>query len=335
MMMKINEIWKELENDKSLTTGLLLRRYSASVLPDVYVALRQPEKLRCIALRLQSGITINYTSYADLKDIKLELIPDEKNNSGHYLLILLSSQQHKDVFSTLCEDLINGICNITGDDKIVKELLNRLEKWKSLFDKAALQGLSPEEQRGLFGEVYFLRKWIMQSSDLQKCLHAWLGPERSLRDFQLNDWAIEVKTTHGNNHQKVHISSERQLDTTNLNSLLLYHISLEVQQQSGESLNDLVDSVIELLNAEIAVQTQFRSKVLQGGYFFHHRALYDNTGYHIRHESFYEVRDHFPRIEESDIRNGVGEVNYSIVLSSYSEYIVNESSVIALITQHV
>ena len=210
-MTKINEIWKGLENDKSLITGLLLRRYSASVLPDVYVALRQPERLRCIAIRLQSGSTINYSGYADLKDIHFELIPDEKDNSRHYLLILLSNQQHKDVFSTLCEDLINGISNITGDDKVVKELLNQLEKWKSLFDKAALQGLSPEEQRGLFGELYFLRKWINQTSDLQKCVQAWIGPERSLRDFQLNDWAIEVKTSHGSNHQKVHISSEMAL----------------------------------------------------------------------------------------------------------------------------
>ncbi len=329
--MKINEIWQELENDRSLSKGLLLRRYSASVLPEVYVAFRQPEKLRCIALRLQSGSMINYTSYADLKDINLELIPDEKDNLRHYLLILLSSQQYEDVFSTLCEDLINGISNITGDEKIVKELLNRLEKWKSLFDKAALQGLSPEEQRGLFGELYFLRKWAIQTSDLQKCIQAWLGPERSLRDFQLNDWAIEVKTTHGNNHQKVHISSERQLDTTNLNALLLYHLSLESQQQSGENLNELIDSIIDLLNGNIAVQTQFKAKLLQGGYFIHHRTLYVNTGYHIRQESFYEVRDLFPRIEERDIRKGVGEVKYSIILSSYSDYIINESSAIALI----
>jgi hypothetical protein len=329
--MKINEIWKDLENDQSVASGLLFRRFSASVLPDVYVALRQPEKFRCIALRLQSESTINYSSFSDLKDIHLELIPDEKDNSRHYLLILLSNQQHKDVFSTLCEDLINGISNITGDDKIVRELLNRLEKWKLLFDKAALQGLSPEEQRGLFGELYFLRKWINQTSDLQKCIQAWIGPERNLRDFQLNNWAIEVKTTHGNNHQKVHISSERQLDTTNLTRLLLYHLSLETQQQGGESLNEIVNSIIELLNSHIGVQTQFRTKLLQGGYFIHHCALYENDGYYIRQESFYDVRDRFPRIEERDVRSGVGEVKYSIVLSNYSQYIIEESSVIALI----
>jgi hypothetical protein len=331
MMMKINEIWNELENDKSLSAGLLLRRYAASVLPDVYVALRQPEKLRCIALRLQSEVRINLSRYSNLKDITLEIIPDEKDNTKHYLLILLSSQQHKDVFSTLCEDLMYGISNVTGEDRIVKELLNRFEKWKSLFDKAGLQGLSSEEQRGLFGELYFLRKWISHSSDSQRCTQSWLGTEKELRDFQIENWAIEVKTTHGNNHQKVHISSERQLDTSTLNTLLLYHLSLENQQQNSENLNQIVDSILELLDTDIAAQTQFRSKLLQGGYFIHHRPLYENIGYHVRQDTFYTVRDGFPRIEENDIRNGVGDVKYSIILSDYAGYIVSESSVFEII----
>lgn len=330
-MTKINDIWKELEADKSLATGLLLRRYSASVLPDVYVALRQPSKFRCIALRLRTGKAFNYSKYADLKDINIELIPDEKDSTRHYLLILLSSQQHKDVFSTLSEDLIYGISNLSGDDIIIKELLNRLEKWKSLFNKASLQGLSSEEQRGLFGELYFLKKWLQQTNDLGKCLNAWLGPERSLRDFQLSDWALEVKATHGNNHQKIHINSERQLDTTNLSNLILYHLSLESQQQNGENLNELIDSIFELLNSEIAVQNQFGLKLLQAGYFTHHRFLYENIGYQIRQEAFYEVKDQFPRIEEGDVRSGVGDVKYSIVLSNYSEYNINESFVFALI----
>lgn len=330
-MTKINEIWHELENDTSVPAGLLRRRYAASVLPDVYIALRQPEKLRCIALRLQSGYQINLSRYSNLKDISLEIIPDENNNAIHYLLILLSSFQHKDVFSTLCEDLMYGISNVTGQDRIVKELLNRFEKWKSLFDKAGMQGLSPEEQRGLFGELYFMRKWIFHSSDLQRCTQSWLGPEKDLRDFQLGDWALEAKTTYGNNHQKVHISSERQLDTSTLNTLLLYHLSLETQQQNGESLNQIVDSILELLSNDIAAQSQFRSKLLQGGYFIHHRLLYENAGYHVRQQSFYTVRDGFPRIEENDIRNGVGDVKYSIILSEYADYIINESSVFEII----
>lgn len=333
-MMKINEIWNELENDKSLTTGLLLRRYSAAVLPDVYVALQQPENIRCIAFRVRGNNPVNLARYTNLKDITLVLVPDDQDKTRSYLLVKLLSKQHKDVFSTLCEDLINEISALKDDSKLQKELLNRFEKWKSLFERADLEGLTPEEQRGLYGELHFLRKWLRLSADKQHCVQAWLGPELELRDFQWGGWAVEVKTTHGNNHQKIQINSERQLDTTNLDKFFLYHASLESQRQHGETLNQIIDSLIALLSEDTAAEIAFRSRLLQGGYYFHHAKLYEGVGYQIRQESFYAVRDNFPRIEEKDVRSGVGDVKYSIILSEYNNYKIDETSVFETLNQH-
>jgi len=330
-MMKINEIWSDMERDNS-STGLLLRRCPSSVIPDMFIGLRKNEKLRCIALKIENTTLINLSRYSNLRDIRPELMPDERDNSKAYLLIVLKNSHHEDVFATLCEDLINGIAAIKDEDKVVKELLNRLEKWKSLFDKASAEGLTPEEQRGLYGELYFLNKWIAKSADYSKCIQSWVGVENAIRDFQYSDWALEIKTTHGNNHQKIQINSERQLDTENLNTLMLLHLSLEVQQQNGETLNELVDAVIERLRVDIAAQTQFRSKLLQAGYFNHHRPLYLNSGYQIRQETYYHVRNDFPRIEEKDIRRGVGDVKYSIILSEYTDYIITENSVLETIS---
>lgn len=329
--MKINEIWNEMETDNS-STGLLLRRCPPSVLPDVFIGLRKNEKLRCIALKVKSTPAISLSRYSNLKDISPELLPDERDNSKVYLLIVLKNSHHQDVFATLCEDLINGIAKIQEEDKVVKELLNRLEKWKSLFDKASAEGLSPEEQRGLYGELYFLNKWITNSADYSKCIQSWVGAEKAIRDFQFSDWALEVKTTRGNNHQKIQVNSERQLDTENLNTLILLHLSLEVQQQNGETLNELVDAIKNFLSTDIASQTQFRSKLLQAGYFNHHRHLYENAGYQIRQENYYLVNNEFPRIEEKDIRRGVGDVKYSIILSEYSDYMITENLVLETIS---
>lgn len=326
-MTRINDIWNELKNDTSLTRGLLLRRYSATAQADVYVALQQPEGLRCIAFRMHSDNRVNTSPYSNLKDIKISILPDDNNSSRSFLLITLLNNDHTEVFATLAEDLINQIAAATQEEKLLKEVLNRFEKWKALFDKAGQEGLTPEEQRGLYGELYFLRKWVSRSSDPQQCVQSWLGPEKELRDFQSGGWGIEVKTTHGNNHQKIHINSERQLDTTNLDILILYHISLETQQQHGETLNQIVTSLIELLSPDISAQVQFRSKLLQGGYFLHHVPRYEVTGYHIRNEVFYNVRDSFPRIGEADVRAGVGDVKYSIILSTHSEYSISESFV--------
>lgn len=326
-MTKINEIWNNLENDRSLSRGLLMRRYSADSKQDVYVVLQQPEKFRCIALGIKSDKNFNTSRYNNLKGIRIDIVPDDSDSRRSFLLISLTDHEYNEVFETLAEDLINQLPLETHKESLVMEALNRFEKWKTLFDRVALEGLTPEEQRGLYGELYFLRKWLSKSVDPQKCIQSWVGIEKELRDFQLNDWGIEIKTTYGNNHQKIHISSERQLDTTNLDTLILCHLSLESQQTNGETLNQMVNSITESLSKDAAAQRQFRSKLLQGGYFSHHAFRYDSTGYHLRQELFYRIRDGFPRIEETDIRSGVGDVKYTIILSGQSEYLIPESFV--------
>jgi Putative PD-(D/E)XK family member, (DUF4420) len=324
MMTKINQIWDELANDKSFAKGLLLRRYSGAVLPDVYVAMQHPEKLLCICISISDTIEVNISSFSNLQEIEVDLYPSPTQTGKNALIFKLLNFQHKDIFTVLCEDLITSVSTETNERKLVKEILNRFEKWKSLFSKIGLQGLTAEEQRGLFGELYFLRKYLQGNSNFLEVVNTWIGTEREVRDFQSGTWAVEVKTTHGNNHQKVHISSERQLDTTNLDNLFLYHISLEQMQNSGESLNDIVDSVLEYLQSDALALNKFKSKIYEVGYFDLQRSLYESIGYFIRQNIFYKVENDFPRIQENEIRVGIGDVKYSIILSQCTNFIVAE-----------
>ncbi len=327
-MKKIEQIWNELEKDKSFTHGLLIRRYSGDVLPDVFVALKSPENFRCIAASLTNSIQINLSSFSNLKDIHVEIIPDESNGSKNYLVFKLVNFEHEDIFSVLCEDLILNVSSITNQIQLFKMLLNRFEKWKSLFDKLNSAGLTPQEQRGLFGELYFLRKFLNTNDDYSECINSWTGPSKEIRDFQIGNNALEVKTTHGNNHQKIHISSERQLDLSNLQNLFLYHISLDVRHQDGESLNQIVDSISELLINDYIALNSFNNKLLEAGFFNHHREIYNETGYYIRQEAFYKIEGEFPRIEEKEIRPGVGDVKYSIIVDNCQKYLTTETEVL-------
>ena len=334
MTMKINQIWEELENDKSFSHGLLLRRYSGTILPDVFIAINSPEKFRCIATAISNSVIVNLALFSNLRDINIELIPDEKTPDKNILLLKLLNNQHRNIFSVLCEDLITSISLVTSETQLVKELLNRFEKWKSLFNKASAPGLLPEEQRGLFGELFFIRKFLKNNSDFINIINSWVGAEKQIRDFQSGTWSVEAKTTFGNNHQKVHISSERQLDTSNLENLFLYHLSLEARQQSGETLNQVIDSVCEILCSDFTSFNRFKNKLLEAGYFDHHRHLYENTGYFIRQEKIYKVENEFPRIEEKDIRNGIGDVKYSIVISQCTDYIITEQQAFQTLIFH-
>ena len=319
-MTKINQFWDELANDSSFSHGLLLRRYSASVLPDVFVALQQPEKLICIAITISDNIEVNINQYENLQEIHIDLFPTSHQNGKNTLLFKLIYNQHKDIFSVLCEDLIASIALVTDEKQFVKIILNRFEKWKLLFTKLTLKGLQPEEQRGLFGELYFLRKFLQSNRNFQFVMNTWVGPAKDIWDFQMNNWALEVKTTHGNNHQKVRISSERQLDTSHIEKLFLFHLSLDKLQESGETLNQIILSITNILDNDTISLNRFKSKLYEAGYFENHSSLYDSIGYFIRQETFYTVENEFPRIQEHEIRPGVGDVKYSIILSQCESY---------------
>lgn len=328
-MTKIENIWVGLESDTSVHSGLLYKRYSADVLPDVFIALKSPEKLRCIAFRISALFPFDENQWNKLKDIKIETLADERDKTKKFLLILLLNKQHKDIFSTLCEDLIFGVSDVTNEQTLVEKLLERLAKWQSLFEKVGKQGLSDEAQRGLYGEIYFLRVFLNNAMDKNYCLKSWLGPEKSIQDFQYSNWAVEVKTTHGNNHQKIHITSERQLDDSIIEKIFLYHLSLDIRIGNGESLNSLIDEVLELLNENTMALNLFKLKVLESGYYDIHRPLYEERGYTIRQENLYRVTGNFPRITENQIPIGVGDVKYSIVLSESEEWRITQETLLS------
>jgi len=324
-MTKIDTIWTELENDDSFRSGILFKRYAASVLPDVYVALRAPEKIRCLAAHIVKENAPDVQNWNKLKDIKVEILNDDRNPAKSYLLILILNQQHKDIFSVLCEDLINQVTSILDEKVLIKELLNRLAKWQTLFERLGQQGLTAEVQRGLFGELYFLRLFLNNSTDKNYCINSWQVPSNTVQDFHYGTWAVEVKTTHGNNHQKIQISSERQLDDSVVPNIFLFHLSLDVRNNHGDTLNDLVEWVETYLRNDVIELNSFRLKLFEVGYFDIHKPIYQDTGYNIRQESIYKVEGGFPRITENEIRNGVGDVKYSIVISDCLSFVRTET----------
>jgi Putative PD-(D/E)XK family member, (DUF4420) len=179
-----------------------------------------------------------------------------------------------------------------------------------------------------------LRKYLQNNPDFLHVINSWVGSERQVRDFQAGTWSVEVKTSYGNNHQKAHISNERQLDPSNLENLFLYHLSLETRHQSGETLNQIVESISNALSQDSLALNRFKNKLLEGGYFGQHKHLYETAGYFIRQENFYKVENNFPRIEEKDIRPGVGDIKYSIILSRCSDFIISEQLVFQALASH-
>jgi len=319
-MKKIETIWFELEEDVSQSAGILYKRYSLDVLPNLFIALRVPEKNRCICILVNKKNVPDISRWSTLKDIKVEILQEKGDETSAFLLVILLNRDFTDIFSVLCEDLIYQLLNLSKEKELIDQILNRLVKWKTLFESISSKGLSEESQRGLYGELYFLRKLLLRKIEVYKTIECWLGPSGAVHDFQYGSWAVEVKTTHGKNHQKIQISSERQLDNSIIPSVYLYHLSLDVRLDFGEKLTDIIQSIKQILNSNISAKNTFETKLHEVGFFEFHSEIYQSKGFSIRNEHSYLVKDGFPRITENQLDNGVGDVKYSILVSSIEQF---------------
>jgi hypothetical protein len=316
--MKIENIWNDFEFNGALKSGVVLKRFSPDIMPACFVAMRMPEKVKSIAFRLSKG-NVDVSALNDLKDITTEILRDETQPDKMLLLISLADNSLSSIFAVLCEDLFNYISSIKEDKELVKSLQNRFLKWKELFELAKSPGLSPEKQIGLFGELFLLKELIEATGRIEECLNIWVGPDTGIRDFEKNNTAIEVKTTQTHNHQRIRISSERQLDTSLLENLFLFHLSLEKRNGNENTLNKIVSALFSVIGDNMLLNNMLNRKLISVGYFKHQESYYENISYMIRGKDFYTVTENFPRIEEKDLMKGVGDVKYSIILTAETE----------------
>ena len=322
-MNRIYEIWAILEEKNQQTFGLNKVRYSESSHSDLYLGVKHPENQRLLLLRSDAAEP-DLPGNRDFKGLRLEKIYDTSVPGKIFLSLILTDRTFTGIFDTIVQDIAFAVEENLSFPAI-RVFTERLEKWHAIFEQFAPSGLSESAQCGLYGELALLYKLLLHAQDRAQVVRSWTGPRRTVHDFQYGPCSIEVKVTTGNNHQKIQISNERQLDSSGIPELFLYHLSLEVRQQAGETLNAIADKLNFLLEPDFVVSAKFKTLLAEAGYFEHHRKLYDDRGYILRQENFYRVGGDFPRIEEKDLRKGVGDISYSIIAAQLSPYSIPES----------
>lgn len=329
----IIEIWEKIEqsNEKGLFKRLLHLDNEEIY---AYATFQIPEKQCGIAIAFDKYIKIDITPFSNLRDLSIFTSQDSTFPNKNLLFITLLQYQSRDIFAILCNDLIYKISKHTDEKKIVRIVMNHLEKWITLFDRISNGGLLAAEQQGLYGELTFLQKFISKVDNPIQVINTWVGVDKGIRDLQYSNWALEVKTTASNHHQKVLINSERQLDETLVEYLFLYHLSLESSKGNGENLNQKVQAIRNSLTDNSFALNSFNSKLLEVGYLDRHTHLYEERCYIKRDENIYNVKDDFPRIKENEVRNGVGDVKYTIVLSQCDKFLISEYQLFKIISRY-
>ena len=321
----ISSLWEIMSQEKSV--GLVKRLLPNNSPLKVFATYKHPENICGIAFSCDSKLKLSIDSFYNLKELSVQLFLDTSHQPNRLLTIQLFSDANTDIFAYLCGNLVEAIERCDTEAKAIKLVLNRLEKWKTMFSKGASDGLSITEQQGLYGELMYLHKLVLRGIfSYIDTLKIWVGADKAMRDFQGKDWAVEAKTISINNADQITINGERQLDETLLNKLYLYHLSVEASRMNGQTLNEKVDELRSLFSDDKAALNIFNAKLIEAGYFDHHRHLYKERCYKIRKESIYVIDDSFPRIKESELRDGVSNTVYSINVSTCAEYMVSENT---------
>ena len=329
----ILELWAQMEAQR--TMGIVKRLYDSHIPYHIFATYASDEHGYGVAFSYPEEIRIDTTPFSNLKKLKVSIYNDATLVNSKMLLIQLLAPAQRDTFSCLCESLINTVKNMESEEEMIKSVINQLDKWRNLFDKAGSEGLSPSQQQGLYGELTFLRKLITKNVfPASEALDYWVGVDAAQRDFMGDSWAVEVKTTATSYPQEVTINNERQLDESLFENLYLYHCSVEITKKNGETLPDKIYKLRRDLENDPAALSKFNERLISAGYFDEDEALYAFRAYKVRGESIFRIEGDFPRIKESDLRTGVGNLTYSIVLSACTGYIKSESAVFNTIKKH-
>lgn len=328
------DLWADLEASASHKTGSgsVIRLVGLDAICPMFIGVKVPGMLRIFILEVPRDIAplpdiirVSRGLHFTVQITGNEILPDHAS-----LIISSSAVGYNEIFASIAEDLYDKLHTLVKRKEVIAGFLTRVRLWQVFFEKQGDEGLSEEMQRGLYGELRFLKDYVIPAAvSLEKAVVAWTGPRSRQHDFQFGDVAVEVKTSASKQHQKLQISSEQQLDETTIGTLYLYYLSVALIEGGAETLPALIDDIRSTLSTQSGALSEFDNLLIEAGYADSHRTKYDLTGYSIRESAAFLVETDFPRIRESDIRLGVGDVKYSISVAQCRnhEVAVSELSV--------
>ncbi|MFD3890264.1 PD-(D/E)XK motif protein [Streptomyces microflavus] len=325
-------IWRDLE-DPQPGAGRSVRRLFPESPHHIHLSVTHPGRRRMLLLRADARAADRIRRLlVDLpRTSGLSLSLSSISPREFELQVSLTADDLREVFSPLVEDIAEVVRHTDTGETALEAAVQRFLHWQQLMRTVSRDGLGNEGRRGLFGELYFLREYLLPWIPHVAAVSAWTGPEGTPQDFQLARAAVEVKTTTAKSPRTMRIANERQLDDTGVEALLLTQIAVDERRGgAGESLNTLVDSVRSRLDSPLA-RARLDAQLIRVGYFPHQRDLYEEPRFTLRRTDLWKVVDGFPRIVESDLDQGVGNCTYDIDVSALEAHRVTTDQVSELI----
>lgn len=320
--MEINnlkEIWAKQVTSSGL--GVVKKKIENLTQFNCYIGTILASKAKLFSIELPVGFIVSQNYLKRFTGVEIQVLPSNE------LIIILQEIELSDIFTMFIEDIINSISIVSTIDDALLKISQRVSYWKRLFGKFTGGLLTPQQQRGLYGELLILEFLLKQIDNQVKVLEAWQAPTGANQDFYFNSIAIEVKTSKSNN-PTIKIANEFQLDSSLFNNLFIAFIRLSEIQGGEDTLLHKINDIRIILQAFPLLIDDFNLKLSHLGISRDLENEYDKTSYKIRNITYYQVTDDFPRIISTMVDKAVSHISYEISPNECSDFGISSDSVI-------
>lgn len=239
------------------------------------------------------------------------------SGSAPAFVIALKERSQAEIFETLCRDVVSACESADNIDHALNRAIQRTRRWHHLLRGGNKTGLSVEEQRGLVGELAFLRE-LVSGLGPEAAIEAWKGPTGATKDFEFIGTCVEVKTRRVAAKPFVSISSAEQLADVDGCRLFLRVVNVaSAVSPIGQSLHDHIDMTAKLFDETVAAIDEWEVAIYDSGY--DPENDYGERRWQLGEAKNYEVVDGFPRIE-LPLSPGIEMVKYALSIEACAKF---------------
>ncbi|MCX5807223.1 MAG: PD-(D/E)XK motif protein [Proteobacteria bacterium] len=268
---------------------------------------------RVLLLVMESELHVPMQSQA------IQVICSRRQDGRWALMFSLLRPDLGVIFSHLCEDIVESSRKISDKSKAGELILSRFVRWQRLLRSGSTGLLDESVQKGLLGELLFLRQLALPVYGTISALEGWVGPLNAEQDFRYVDRIFEIKTI-GPDALTVRISSAEQLDDTDRPIQLVLVVLNQTDRTDADAfcLSSIVAELRQELLFDPAASALFGDRLLSIGYF--DRDEYSTLFFRFDRFRYFAIREGFPRIVRSRLPLAVSSVRYELYIQACLPY---------------
>lgn len=320
--------WDLLEGSPPVGQCLAARLAAPGTCTDVFIAV-DAALLRYVLVRIPDGEpgSISERASRGIAVRTLEMKIDELSEGEVFVEVACLEQNGHAALDIVTGELIGALVAgaTIGRVRLVQTVLAKWRRFWSGFDQKLI---SREAHVGLFGELWFLARWLLPTVPSERVIDMWRGPVGSRHDFERPGLAVEVKTSSrlDGSHE---IHGLEQLLQPDGSDLFLFSLLVREEATSLESLPALIKEIRAQVSFDHTAAVQFEGMLAAAGYDEAFEIEYDKLRLRVRGQGLYRVGAGFPRLIPASISGGlppgVTGVSYDLRLDAAGAWLVSET----------